>query len=1110
MFGFDMVLKIVIIISVFYLLLSIFLRIYYYLKSKNYNNLDLITGFSFGIISIFLLILQFVLYKNEAYIGIGTVIALCTFLYGYKTGIITTIITLLGLYLLSSIIAFSALISFLFFFLLLIAITQYIKKLYLINKKNLDLYIIILSFIIFPSSILITILAGLVFTDLRYLTISYAFKHTLSGLITLPIFSYITFKFALQQVEYFEEKDELIKSKKELSEKNIELINSKERLETLISNMQDIVFIKDGEGRWLKANDSGLKLFDLYGIDYIGKKDLELAEYSNFYKDMFLQCEKSDVEAWLKGSAIRNDEIIKKPDGTTLVFDMLKIPLFNEDGSRKILIVVGRDISERIKIEEEVRNHDAYVRNLLDVMSVGISVVKLDNTIEYINQTFTTLFGYTLDDFESVDDWWIKACSDPDYRDKVKSDWFEAVNNTIKNNATPKTFNVEIRCKDGSIKPIEIRYNMVNNDLVVLFIDVSEQKKYQENLEEAEFRYRKLFDNSNDSIFILDRDTFVEANFKTCEMFKISMEDLIGSSPLVLSPEFQPDGIPSYIKGWEMINKAYNEGNVVYEWQHLKGDGECFDAEVSLLRLELKHKTFLQAIVRDITEKKRAYKILKESELKFRTIFDLNPFAISINRLSDGAYIEVNKAFIERSGFTEEEIIGKNSFELGIKEFSESDEIIASEIKQKGKAENVRIVSKTKSGEKRISMVSAMLININSEPCLLNIVVDITDIERANEQLKITQKMDVIGQLAGGIAHDFNNMLGGIMGYAEMLSRKLDKDSKLYHYAERIIETTKKSADLTHKLLAFARKGKIISTPIDIHNSLEDAIGLLERSIDKKIEIIKQFNAKNSVVIGDPILLQNAFLNLAINARDAMPNGGQIIFSTKNIFLDYHYIKVNNLDLCEGNYVSIGVRDTGIGIPEEIIPKIFEPFFTTKEVGKGTGLGLSAVYGTIKEHKGTIKFYSEVNKGTEFIIYLPIDESAYINYSKEEEVLFSGKGKILIIDNEELIRNMAQNILSDLGYDVIVTDNGEEGLKIYNQNRDNIDLVILDIVMPKMDGPQTFMEFKKINPDIKVILTSGFSYEKGISELIKSGAKGFIQKPFRSSELSKIVYDALK
>lgn len=1109
MFGFDMVLKIMIIISVFYLFLSIFLRFYYYLKSKNYGYLDLITGFSFGIISVFLLLLQFELYKNEAYLGMGTVIALCTFLYGYKTGLINSIITLISLYALSSIINFSAFVSFLFFFLLLISLTMYIKRIYQINKKNLDFYLIVLSIIIFPSSILTTILAGLVFPDLRYLTIGYAFKHTLSGLITLPIFSYITFKFALQQVEYFEEKEELIKSKKELSDKNIELINSKERLETIINNMGDIVCIRDGEGRWLEINNYGLKVFDLEGIDYRGKKVLEFSEKSSFYKDVFLQCEKSDVEAWLKGTAIRYDEIIKKSDGTTLIFDMLKIPLFNEDGSRKILIVVGRDISERIKIEEELRRHDAYIRNLLDVMSVGIALVKLDNSIEYLNQTFTTLFGYTLQDFESVDDWWIKAYDDSNYREKIKSEWFEAVENTIKNNAPPKTFDVDIRCKDGSSKPIEIRYKLVKDNLIVLFIDVSEQKKYQENLEEAEFRYRKLFDNSNDSIFILDRDIFIEANSNTCEMFRMAKEDLIGNSPLNLSPEFQSDGLSSYIKGWEMINKAYSEGRAIFEWQHLRSNGEVFDAEVSLLRLELKHKTFLQAIIRDVTEKKKAYKKLQESELKFRTIFDLNPFAISINRLSDGAYIEVNKAFLEKSGFTEEEIIGKNSFELGIKEYSEADEIIASEIKRKGKAENVRIVSKTKSGEKRISMLSSMLININSEPCLLNIVVDITDIERANEQLKITQKMDVIGQLAGGIAHDFNNMLGGIMGYAEMLSRKLDKDSKLYHYAEKIIETTRKSADLTHKLLAFARKGKIISTPIDVHNSLEDAIGLLERSIDKKIEIIKHFNAKNSIVIGDPTLLQNAFLNLAINARDAMPDGGQIIFSTKNIFLDYHFIKVNNLDVSEGNYINISVQDTGTGIPEEIKPKIFEPFFTTKEVGKGTGLGLSAVYGTIKEHKGTIKFYSEINKGTEFIIYLPVDENAYIKSFKEEEVLFTGKGKILVIDDEELIRNMTLNILSELGYDVILTDNGKDGIDIYSKNKD-IDLVILDIIMPKMDGPQTFIELKKINPDVKVILTSGFSYEKGIGELIESGAKGFIQKPFRSSDLSKIVYEALK
>jgi len=718
--------------------------------------------------------------------------------------------------------------------------------------------------------------------------------------------------------------------------------------------------------------------------------------------------------------------------------------------------------------------------------------------------------GYDIDDVGIIEKWWPKAYPDPEYREKVKSEWYKGIQDLLEQRCTTKEMSVVITCKDGELKYVDIRYQLVKDEMVVLFIDKTEQKKSQNALVEVESKYRKLFENSNDAVFLMEKELFVECNSKTEVIYGYSRDKIIGHSPIDFSPEFQPDGQRSSEKGLRLIDEAYTLGSSAFEWQHTRNDGTLFYTDVSLFRIEIGDKLFLQAVVRDITDRKNSENLLKISESKFKTIFNVAPYSISINRISDGKYISVNPAFERLSGFKKEDALGKSAFEIGAQKREDFDSSMIAELKAKGKLENIKMKVYNQEGKKRFILISLAMLIVDEEPCILSMSVDITERELAEEQLRATQKMDVIGQLAGGIAHDFNNMLGGIMGYAEILSRKLEKDSPLRSYADKIVDSSRRSADLTHKLLAFARKGKIISTPIDIHSSIDDAIGLLERSIDKKVEIKRELSAKNSVVVGDPTLLQNAFLNLSINARDAMPHGGIILFRTSNIFMTHEMIVNSMLDIPEGLYVKAEVHDSGSGIAKENIHKIFEPFFTTKEVGKGTGLGLSAVYGTVKEHKGAIKVFSELNKGTEFIIYLPVEETAVFAKHQEEASLISGKGKILIIDDEPLIKNMAANILKDIGYEIITADNGESGTNMFESRRSEISLILLDMIMPKMDGAETFRRLKEIDPNVKVLLSSGFSYEKGIGELINLGAKGFIQKPYRAYDLSKLVSDALK
>ena len=437
-------------------------------------------------------------------------------------------------------------------------------------------------------------------------------------------------------------------------------------------------------------------------------------------------------------------------------------------------------------------------------------------------------------------------------------------------------------------------------------------------------------------------------------------------------------------------------------------------------------------------------------------------------------------------------------------------DFLASELRKKGKIDNYKSVFYDRKGEMRNVLISSALILFENRECVLSTIVDITNMERAEQHLRQAQKMDVVGQLAGGVAHDFNNMLSGILGFAELLKLKIKEDDASSKYIDKIIETANRSSELTRKLLAFARKGKTVSTPIDIHNSIKEAVAILERSIDKRIKIEVNLDADQSTIIGDPSLLQNAFLNLGINARDAMPDGGTLAYSTSVVKLDEDFCRENLIAAESGSFIEVIVSDTGIGMNKDVMEKIFEPFFTTKEVGKGTGLGLAAVYGTIKEHRGIIKVFSELNVGTIFKIYIPLEKSAVQKQESETPEIITGNGKILFVDDESIIRNVGFSQLTNLGYEVILAEDGMQALEIFKQQYREISAVILDMIMPRLNGKDTFLKMREINPNVKVIFSSGFSHDGRVNDLLKMGAIAFLQKPYRIYDLSKILADTIK
>jgi PAS domain S-box-containing protein len=395
---------------------------------------------------------------------------------------------------------------------------------------------------------------------------------------------------------------------------------------------------------------------------------------------------------------------------------------------------------------------------------------------------------------------------------------------------------------------------------------------------------------------------------------------------------------------------------------------------------------------------------------------------------------------------------------------------------------------------------------------LLGAAMDITEKKNVEEELFQVYKMEAIGQLAGGIAHDFNNMLAGIMGNAEMLQFKLSNESSLLVNVENILKASEHASHLTSQLLSFARKGQYQRVSVSIHRIVSDVVSILESTIDKKITIEQSLKANPNTVVGDPTQIQNAILNLAINARDAIiKQSGKIIISTETLTLTKDYVEKFRKDIKAGQYVVISITDNGMGMTDEVKKHLFEPFFTTKEPGKGTGLGLASIYGTVKSHNGIIDVYSEAGTGTTMKIYLPLSVAELITEEKAFDIRsIDGHGKtVLVVDDEELIRETTLQILSKYGFEVLTAKDGREAIEIYKENMNHIDIILLDMIMPEIGGKETFKELRNINSNVKVILSSGFSAEGEARETINLGVNGFIQKPFRVNELLKKIGEIL-
>jgi two-component system, cell cycle sensor histidine kinase and response regulator CckA len=621
-------------------------------------------------------------------------------------------------------------------------------------------------------------------------------------------------------------------------------------------------------------------------------------------------------------------------------------------------------------------------------------------------------------------------------------------------------------------------------------------------------QYHHLFENALDAIFIIDPATglIVDANVSARTLAGRRRKELVGASILLLAPEEEKG---AHARAFSRLRV---EGEIrtlrSLHFRHRKG--HLVAVEINARVVSIGDRTLAVAILRNITEQKRAEVQLTASEELLRIIVEgtLDMFFYVHN--TKGVFTYVSPSVVRITGHSSEDWIAH------YEKFATDSPVNVKMRENTEDAMRSGAIAEPYPCEIWHADGRRILLEINERPIFRDGIVigvqgvarDITERRRLEEQLIQSQKMESIGLLAGGIAHDFNNILGGILGYASYLKSVVPVNDRIYQHLDTIERSALRAADLTAKLLAFARGGKYVVKPININAVIEETLRLLRGSFDKNIVIEERLARDVPAIEADAGQMQQVIMNLCVNARDAMPGGGRLTLTTSVVPWPTAVL-VSQPDVRHTPHVCVTVRDTGSGIDPAILGKIFDPFFTTKEKGKGTGLGLATVYGIVKNHNGNIDVKSEIGRGTTFDVLFPAVEMKAVSQEERLEVVSGGNETILVVDDEETIRRLLRDLLAAKGYHVLEAADGRQALSVYMEHDKEIDLVILDMVMPEMGGREAYVRLRELNPRIRTILSTGYAEDDRARELMSMGVMAFVQKPYRVEELAAVVRSVL-
>jgi two-component system cell cycle sensor histidine kinase/response regulator CckA len=640
--------------------------------------------------------------------------------------------------------------------------------------------------------------------------------------------------------------------------------------------------------------------------------------------------------------------------------------------------------------------------------------------------------------------------------------------------------------------------------------EMTRLEKFAQSMVESEAMAKSILESAVDGIIIISSQGIIESFNPAAEkIFGWTAAEVIGQSVNILMPQPHRDRHDNYIRSYLRTGRKKVIG-IGRETMAQRKDGSTFPIELAVSEVKLGRRSIFTGIVRDITCRRQSASALKASEERFRLLVETMNDGLAVQD-AHGHIIYVNPRFCQILGYERHCLIGRlvsELMDLG------SRIVFQNELKDKEARDGdmVELGLERDDGEKITVRVSAKALHSTNGELVGSflVITDMTQVKRLQRQLIHSQKMEAVGRLAGGIAHDFNNLLMIIQGYADLALTDLDRNNPLYNQIVQINQASRRAEALTRQLLAFSRKQVLQPKVLSLLTTLPDIEQMLKRLLGDHIGLALKLDGSTGLIKADEGQIEQVIFNLVVNARDAMPDGGTLTIATRNVLLDERYLGTE-AEIPPGAYVVLTVTDTGIGMDPHVQSRIFEPFFTTKEKGHGTGLGLSTAYGIIKQSGGEIMVYSEPGQGTSFKIYLPLvhaeqeaDQAAAAPVPAE-----CGHETILVVEDEERLREMIVTALSQCGYNVLEASDGPSALDRYARDPRVIDLVLTDVMMPKMNGKAFADQFLNHRPQTRILYMSGYAGDIILQQGALKPHTLFIHKPFTQKELIRTILKIL-
>jgi PAS domain S-box-containing protein len=799
---------------------------------------------------------------------------------------------------------------------------------------------------------------------------------------------------------------------------------------------------------------------------------------------------------------------IVRPDGSIHWIEDRSFPVLDENGNWYMNVGVASDITVRKRMEDELRQSETKLRLIAETNEDVFWMCTPDNMkMIYLSPSYEKVWGRTRQSVYDHPLSFIEALH-PEDRERVSVLLEE-------HGDRHRDHEYRIVKPDGTVRWIHDRAFPVRDKnrnvemMTGVARDITDRKLDQETLRESEEKFAKVFRFAPIPMTLSKADdgSFVDVNDTFCEVSGFSLAECIGRNSIDvgwLLPEERNRLIGEIqtcgsVRGMDLKAQTKNkkELELIYSGELVQTAG---------------HRLLLSTAM-DITERKQ----LEEKNLRLAAIVDSSDDAI-IGKTLDGTITSWNNGAEKIYGYKEHEVVGKSITILAPHDREDEIQGFLEQIKAGQSVKRIETVRRKRDGDIiPVSLTISPIIDKEGDIIGASTICrDISDSVKVaqerqslQEQLLQAQKMEAVGTLAGGIAHDFNNLLQIVLGYSEVMLLRKKEDEADYADLQQICQAGKRGADLVKSLMTFSRKIETKFVPVDLNQEITTVRNLLSNTIPKTININLNFKGNLESIKADPSQISQILMNLGVNARDAMPDGGTLTFEATNVQLDEEYCNSHH-EAKPGSYVLLTVSDTGQGMNEDTLSHIFEPFFTTKETGKGTGLGLATVYGIVKQHGGHITCQSDPGLGTTFNIYFPAIEKEKDSETPTVEMpIPGGTETILLVDDEESLRILGTKFLNKYGYRVITASNGKEALETYRRMGDSISLIMLDLLMPVMDGEKCLEEILHINPNAKVVIASGASESGPASETRVAGATGFVQKPYNMNQLLTTIREVL-